>query len=162
MVTLSCLRRVLIIVAVLVGVEQFLLTHQWISRTNDELTIETTAGNNEPTRPKANLQEHQLDTTPLPSRDSTEQDYYTKPAFPLPLPTPEARFAIAPEFGQHRRSHQHVIFSFARGLSLEKLLPFLNTLWETGYDGDIVLGVAPDLTTEMKSYFQHYSEQLMQ
>eukprot|EP00547_Thalassionema_nitzschioides_P001202 CAMPEP_0194213292 /NCGR_PEP_ID=MMETSP0156-20130528/13721_1 /TAXON_ID=33649 /ORGANISM="Thalassionema nitzschioides, Strain L26-B" /LENGTH=451 /DNA_ID=CAMNT_0038941285 /DNA_START=203 /DNA_END=1558 /DNA_ORIENTATION=- len=75
-------------------------------------------------------------------------------SFPTPLPYPNATLAIRPLYGQHRRNSSEVIFSFARGLGLTKLLPFVKTLWATGYTGDLVIGISNQPDRELKTFLK--------
>eukprot|EP00546_Thalassionema_frauenfeldii_P005941 CAMPEP_0178914738 /NCGR_PEP_ID=MMETSP0786-20121207/11608_1 /TAXON_ID=186022 /ORGANISM="Thalassionema frauenfeldii, Strain CCMP 1798" /LENGTH=443 /DNA_ID=CAMNT_0020587711 /DNA_START=236 /DNA_END=1567 /DNA_ORIENTATION=+ len=78
--------------------------------------------------------------------------------FPSPFPYKDATLAIQPLYGEHRRNHSEVIFSFARGLGLAKLLPFLRTLWDTGFNGDLVLGISNEPDRELKSFLRSEAE----
>lgn len=76
------------------------------------------------------------------------------PLFPAPYPIQDSVLALRPIYGSHRPSH-NAIFSFARGYELPDYLPFITSLFAQGYDGDLVLGVKPDMRPELRLYFKH-------
>lgn len=93
-------------------------------------------------------------TTNTPSRDAFNLSY--RVTFDEPYPQPDAVLAIQPLFGTHRYT-QDAIFSFARGYDLPDYLPFVSSLIDSGYTGDLVLGVSTDLSASLREYFEYHA-----
>jgi hypothetical protein len=64
---------------------------------------------------------------------------------------------IQPVIGSHRCNEQHVVIAFAYGYELPQLIHFMNTLWDTNFDGDLVLGVSNTISNETKEYLLEQS-----
>jgi hypothetical protein len=66
------------------------------------------------------------------------------------------QFARSPIYGKHRPQSDAVI-TFAVGYSLEKIIYFIVSLLNTGYNGDIVIGTATDVDNLTRSFFEAHS-----
>lgn len=92
------------------------------------------------------------------NKDTSSEKY---PHFyPVPLPpymdrpsTSNFRVGAKPVIGKHRCS-KNAVMAFAHGYQLPELIHFVTSLWQTGYDGDLVIGVGRDLTQETRSFFE--------
>ena len=79
--------------------------------------------------------------------------------YPPPLPPIEAtgvvkyRISQTPLYGEHR-CEKNAVMAFACGYQLPQLINFISSLFKTGYDGDLVIGVGSDLTPETRSYLE--------
>jgi len=66
------------------------------------------------------------------------------------------RIAQKPLYGEHR-CDKNVVMAFAHGYQLPQLIHFITSLWKTGYDGDLVIGVGTNLTQETNSYLEYHA-----
>lgn len=93
--------------------------------------------------------------------DASSEEY---PMFyPPPLPpdliqknaTLSSKFRVAqgPRYGEHR-CNKNAVMTFAHGYQLPQLMHFMTSLWQTGYDGDLVIGVGTNLTKETRSFLE--------
>jgi hypothetical protein len=106
---------------------------------------------------------HDLESS-IPTLPTTIATVHPRDAFDLsfrvsfeePYPHPDAVVAIQSLFGTHR-SDQDAIFSFARGYQLPDYMLFISSLIQSGYTGDLVLGVSSDLSTTLREYFEYYA-----
>jgi len=64
---------------------------------------------------------------------------FPKPTFPLN--DPDAVVVVEPEIGEHRPD-KDVVMAYAEGYTLDYYMCFIETLRETGFDGDIVLATS--------------------
>lgn len=85
--------------------------------------------------------------------------------FPLPIRNlntdgRKASVIVTPTFGTHR-ADADAIFAYAEGYTLPYYMIFLESLKETGYDGDVVLAIAHDsyLREGVKDYLLDYISQ---
>jgi hypothetical protein len=97
---------------------------------------------------------------PLNLNYSTDPSHYRN-FHPLPSHVyPNASdviLVLSPTLGQHR-PHQDAVMTIAYGYNLPQLIYFLTSLWETGYDGDLVLGLNPNnLTMETRRFIEYAS-----
>jgi len=66
------------------------------------------------------------------------------------------RIAQNPIYGKHR-CEKNAVMAFASGYQLPQLIHFITSLWKTGYDGDLVIGVGTNLTQETRSYLEYHA-----
>lgn len=59
--------------------------------------------------------------------------------------------AVHPILGEHR-PHVHAVFAYAEGYVLDHYILFLQTLRETGFDGDVVLAISDDPPDNVVEY----------
>lgn len=87
-----------------------------------------------------------------------QQDYFDLPSA---LAGEDAAVKLSPRVGKHRPD-QDAVFSVVRGLPAVILARFVESLLNTGYDGDIVLGVLPwndeDMTQDARDYLTFHAE----
>lgn len=69
----------------------------------------------------------------------------------------DVQLDIKPVFGKHR-PEADAVFSFAAGYSLINLIGFVGSLLKTGYTGDIVFGLSPDLPEDLKEFLEYHAE----
>jgi len=67
------------------------------------------------------------------------------------------RIAQNPLYGEHR-CDKNVVITFAHGYQLPELIHFTTSLWKTGYDGDLVIGLGTNLTQETRSYLEYQAK----
>jgi len=67
------------------------------------------------------------------------------------------RIAHKPLYGEHR-CDKNAVMAFAHGYQLPQLIHFITSLWKTGYDGDVVIGVGTNLTQETRSYLEYHAK----
>jgi len=67
------------------------------------------------------------------------------------------RIAHKPLYGEHR-CDKNVVMTFAHGYQLPELIHFTTSLWKTGYNGDLVIGVGTNLTEETRSYLEYHAK----
>lgn len=65
--------------------------------------------------------------------------FFPKPTYPLN--DPDAVVVVEPQIGQHRPD-QDVVMAYAEGYTIEYYMCFIETLRETGFEGDIVLATS--------------------
>ena len=88
--------------------------------------------------------EHEDEEKEVDVADINFEDAETsKPTFPYPTDFigKDARILLKPTFGEHRPSVD-AVFALAEGYDLKIYLQFLQSLANTGFDGDIVLSVS--------------------
>lgn len=83
---------------------------------------------------------------------------------PPPIPQPAfngtvqgIELGIEPRYGRSRCQH-NAILSFVYGYQLPKIIHFVNTLLRSGFEGDLVLGVTPNLTEDTREFLRQLSE----
>ena len=111
-------------------------------------TTTDTNNNNNPASLRANTSTQQ----------QQQQEYHD---FPSPLDVLSANDAILkiiPLYGSHRPD-QDAVFGFASALRFDCLLRFVGTLVDSGYTGDIVVGVnkAHELDNTTRSFLQYHA-----
>ncbi|CAB9511421.1 hypothetical protein SEMRO_484_G152210.1 [Seminavis robusta] len=79
--------------------------------------------------------------------------------FPSPMP-PNATIALEPKLGAHR-CDRDAVFAVAAGYKLPQIILFVETLIQTGYRGDIVLGINSGDFAELQDFFQYHQPQLI-
>jgi hypothetical protein len=67
------------------------------------------------------------------------------------------KLKVEPAFGTHR-PHADAIFAFAKDYPLPTLVLFVGSLLQTGYVGDIVLGISPDLPEDVEEYITYHAQ----
>jgi hypothetical protein len=93
------------------------------------------------------------------TNSDSDHIYYPPPIPPnIDTPSPSGTFRIAaqPRYGKHR-CNQNAIMAFAYGYQLPQLIHFMTSLWQTGYDGDLVLAVGTNLTNETREFLESNS-----
>lgn len=68
-------------------------------------------------------------------------------------PLGQFRVAQRARYGEHRPD-KNAVMAFAHGYQLPQIIHFMTSLWKTGYDGDLVIGVGTNLTAETRSYLE--------
>jgi hypothetical protein len=81
---------------------------------------------------------------------------YPPPSYIMENQYGRLTFAQVPQYGSHR-PEADAIMTFSIGYNLEKIIYFITSLVETGYDGDIIIGTATDLGTDMRDFLEYYS-----
>jgi hypothetical protein len=103
---------------------------------------------------------HEINTNSDSDSDSDNSGhiYYPPPVPPNIDTSPLGTFRIAaqPRYGKHR-CNQNAIMAFAYGYQLPQLIHFMTSLWQTGYDGDLVLAVGTNLTNETREFLEYNS-----
>jgi hypothetical protein len=89
-----------------------------------------------------------------PPEDTVIDQNYKSPEW---IYGPGGKLNVKPVFGKHR-PEADAVFAFATGYSLIHLIAFVGSLLKTGYTGDIVFGVSPDLPEDLKEYIQYHAE----
>jgi hypothetical protein len=64
---------------------------------------------------------------------------------------------IDPVFGKHR-SEADAVFAFATDYSLSDLITFVQSLLNTGYAGDIVLGLSPNMPDDLSAFVEYHAK----
>ena len=86
----------------------------------------------------------------------TYKHIYPPPYQPYLKPGRDVSIAIKPIYGAHRPD-QDVVMTVARGYELPQIIYFIKSLLETGFKGDIVVGMAPSMSNETKAFLTHHS-----
>jgi hypothetical protein len=89
---------------------------------------------------------------PMTSTPKSNTKFY----YPPPLPFPDAKVAVRPSLGEHR-PQQDAIFAFAVGYARDQLVPFISSLLETGYQGDLVLGLNHDMDDDLQEFMEYHA-----
>jgi len=87
----------------------------------------------------------------------TYKHIYLPPYQPYLKPGRDVSLAIKPIYGAHRPD-QDVVMTVARGYELPHIIYFITSLLETGFKGDIVMGMGPDMSNETRAFLNHYSK----
>jgi len=99
------------------------------------------------------------DTEILNKSEDEQKERKLEPSFPSPadlIGDSEVQVVLSPAFGEHRPD-KNAVFAFAEGYTLDIYAGFIDSLLDTGFDGDIVLSVsaldklAPDVEAYLKS-----------
>lgn len=68
------------------------------------------------------------------------------------------QLGIEPRYGSHN-CRNNAILSFVYGYQLPQIIHFVSTLLQSGFQGDLVLGVTPDLTDDTRAFLQQLTQQ---
>jgi len=99
------------------------------------------------------------ETESLNKSEDEQKERKLEPSFPSPadlIGDSEVQVVLSPAFGEHR-ADKNAVFAFAEGYTLDIYAGFIDSLLDTGFDGDIVLSVsaldklAPDVEAYLKS-----------
>ena len=81
-------------------------------------------------------------------------------AYPYPYEaiSPMSKVLLRPTFGTHR-SNKNAVFAFAEGYPLDVYVTFVESLKQTGYDGDVVFAVSSEseMKRDVADYLKFYS-----
>jgi hypothetical protein len=90
---------------------------------------------------------------------TSEGLYYPPPIPPSNIPENGIKIGIEPSYGSHN-CHNSAIISFAYGYQLPQIIHFVTTLTNTGYTGDLVLGLNSNLTADTRAFFAEYTHDM--
>lgn len=106
---------------------------------------------------KGNPEKNKVFTDPAPDEKIEEKDTPKKSSFPNPLDKlgKPAKIILEPTYGKHRPD-EDAVFAFAEGYDLTIYVGFLESLFQTGYTGDVVLAVSSlnDLKNGVHKYLE--------
>jgi len=87
----------------------------------------------------------------------TYKHIYLPPYQPYLNQGRDVSVAIKPVYGAHRPD-QDVVMTAAMGYELPHIIYFVTSLLETGYEGDIVVGMGPDISNATREILIRYSK----
>jgi len=67
--------------------------------------------------------------------------------------SPSYRLGQIPRYGEHR-CEKNVVLAFAHGYQVKNLIYFVTSLYETGYDGDLVIGLGTVIDDQTRPYLE--------
>ncbi|KAG7354800.1 hypothetical protein IV203_004156 [Nitzschia inconspicua] len=67
------------------------------------------------------------------------------------------QLGIKPKYGKHI-CRRNAILSFVYGYQLPQIIHFVSTLFKSGFQGDLVLGVTPNLTEDTREFLQQLTQ----